>query len=67
MLRTGGWEVLDYLETLKQTGKIKAIVISSSVNMNDKTKAMGYSSVIDYIEKPLLLSYLTKIKTQTIF
>jgi CheY-like chemotaxis protein len=67
MLRTGGWEVLDYLETLKQTGKIKVIVISSSVNMNDKTKAMGYSSVIDYIEKPLLLSYLTKIKTQTIF
>lgn len=67
MLRTGGWEVLDYLETLKQTDKIKVIVISSSVNMNDKTKAMGYSSVIDYIEKPLLLSYLTKIKTQTIF
>lgn len=67
MLRIDGWEVLDYLETLKIPNKIKVIVISSSVNMNDKTKAIAYSSVIDYIEKPLLLSYLTKIKDQDIF
>lgn len=67
MLRIDGWEVLDYLESLKIPHKIKVIVISSSVNMNDKSKAITYSSVIDYIEKPLLLGYLTNIKEQSIF
>lgn len=67
MLRIDGWEVLDYLETLKIPNTIKVIVVSSSVNMNDKTKAIRYSSVIDYIEKPLLLGYLINIKQQSIF
>lgn len=67
MLRINGWEVLDYLETLKIPNKIKVIVISSSVNMDDKIKAIGYSSVIEYIEKPLTLNYLIKIKSQSIF
>lgn len=67
MLRINGWEVLDYLETLKIPNKIKVIVISSSVNMDDKIKAIGYSSVIEYIEKPLTLNYLINIKNQSIF
>ncbi|RIW15143.1 response regulator [Algoriphagus lacus] len=67
MLRVDGWEVLDYLEKLNLPNKIKVIVISSSVNMNDKTKSISYSSVIDYIEKPLLLNYLENIKDQSIF
>jgi CheY-like chemotaxis protein len=67
MVRIGGWEVLDYLEKAKFQDKIKVIVISSSVSMNDKMKALGYSTVMDYIEKPLLKSYLISLKNQSLF
>lgn len=62
-----GWEVLDYLESLKVPQKIKVILISSSVNMADKRKALKYHSVIEYIEKPLLLDYLIMLKDLPIF
>jgi response regulator RpfG family c-di-GMP phosphodiesterase len=67
MLGVDGWGVLDYIETLKVPEKIKVILISSSVNINDKRKAIKYSSVIEYIEKPLMLNYLINLKSQHVF
>lgn len=62
-----GWDVLNFLETLKAENKIKVILISSSVSMEDKRKAMKYTSVIEYIEKPLMLNYLVNLKEQPLF
>lgn len=67
MAEVDGWKVLDYLNTLNRPDKIKVILISSSVNLDDKRKAIKYDSVIEYIEKPLLLEYLVNLKSQVIF
>lgn len=62
-----GWGVLDYLQTVNRHDKIKVILITSSVSMDDKKKAIQYPSVIEYIEKPLMMNYLINLKTQAIF
>mgnify|MGYP006140118013 FL=1 len=62
-----GWGVLDYLKTVNRHDKIKVILITSSVSMDDKKKAIQYPSVIEYIEKPLMMNYLINLKTQAIF
>lgn len=67
MAKVDGWGVLEYLKTLNRPDKIKVILISSSVNMNDKSRAIKYNSVIEYIEKPLLFDYLINLKNQAIF
>lgn len=67
MPKVDGWEVLDYLESLGSFHSIKVILVSSSVDKRDKRKAMEYTSVIEYIEKPLLLEYLEMLKNIPIF
>ncbi len=62
-----GWGVLDYLEKVNRHDKIKVILITSSVSMDDKRKAIQYQSVIEYIEKPLMMNYLINLKSQSIF
>jgi len=62
-----GWGVLDYLESVNRHDKIKVILITSSVSMDDKRKAIQYQSVIEYIEKPLMMNYLINLKSQSIF
>ena len=62
-----GWGVLDYLQTVNRHDKIKVILITSSVSMDDKRKAIQYPSVIEYIEKPLMMNYLINLKNQSIF
>jgi CheY-like chemotaxis protein len=67
MIPVDGWMVLDFLKTLNRPDKIKVILISSSVNISDKRKAIKYHSVIEYIEKPLMTKYLINLKNQVIF
>ena len=62
-----GWGVLDYIQTLQCPDKIKVVLITSSVSMDDKKKAIKYPSVIEYIEKPLVLNYLINLKNQLLF
>ena len=62
-----GWGVLDYLESLNLPKRFKVILISSSVNHEDKKKAIKSHSVIEYIEKPLLVEYLAMLKDCYIF
>jgi len=62
-----GWGVLDYLESLNLPKRFKVILISSSVNSEDKKKAIKYHSVIEYIEKPLATDYLTMLKDCYLF
>lgn len=67
MVEIDGWGVLDYIESLNQPHRIKVIVVTSSINIADKRKAMRYKSVIEYIEKPLMKHYLLSIKDSPIF
>jgi len=67
MTGVDGWEVLDYIESLQCRDRLKVILITSSVSMADKKNAVKYPSVIEYIEKPLMINYLLFLKTQSIF
>ncbi|MFC3417484.1 response regulator [Algoriphagus hitonicola] len=67
MTDINGWDVLNFIETLKLYSNLKVMLLSSSVNFEDKRKAMDYPSVIEYIEKPLMLHYLERLKEQAIF
>lgn len=67
MKQMDGWGVLDFIEKQNKPNKIKVILISSSINSEDKNRALDYTSVIEYIEKPLLLGYLEILKDQVLF
>ncbi|TNF43936.1 MAG: response regulator [Cytophagales bacterium] len=67
MPETNGWVVADFVESLNQSQRIKVFIISSSVNLADKQKALKYSCIIEYIEKPLELNYLEAIKDTLFF
>lgn len=55
-----GWDVLDRLQEMPKDIKdnISIIVVSSSIDPQDKIKADNYSMVIGYIQKPLSIKKL---------
>ncbi|PZX55741.1 response regulator [Algoriphagus chordae] len=56
-----GWEFLDrYLEMYAQRSD-KIVILSSSIDYQDRSKAQGYEIVSGFIEKPLTLD---KIRIQ---
>jgi CheY-like chemotaxis protein len=67
MMDVDGWGVLEFLQSKNLPGKIKVILITSSVSMEDKKRAVQYPNVIEYIEKPLMMNYLINLKNQNIF
>lgn len=67
MTDVDGWMVLDFLKSLNQPDKIKTILITSSINRENKKKSIQYPNVLEYIEKPLTMNHLVNLKNQTIF
>ena len=57
-----GWELLDILHQESFKTPIAVVMVSSSVNRNDKEKASTYSKVIDFIEKPFTLNAMIDLK-----
>ncbi|WP_268034720.1 response regulator [Algoriphagus sp. PAP.12] len=50
-----GWEFLDaYLEKLPER-KDKIVILSSSIDFQDRQKAMEYEVVLGFLEKPLTM------------
>lgn len=48
-----GWGFLDAIQAMPYAFTIKVVMVSSSIDIADRNKAMQYRQVIDYIEKPL--------------
>lgn len=48
-----GWEFLDRLQNYTYTQNIYVVMVTSSINFNDREKAEMYKNVIGYEEKPL--------------
>lgn len=61
----GGWEFLDYLSEKynQHVLPFKIFVISSSISLRDRQKALSYSIVEDYITKPISNGELGKINS----
>jgi CheY-like chemotaxis protein len=58
-----GWEVMDEFINKQMDGNVSVIILTSSINSADRTKAEKYNMVIDYVEKPLTVNHLSKVKT----
>jgi CheY-like chemotaxis protein len=58
-----GWEVLDKIEALNDDAKsnLSTFIVSSSINPEDKRRALNHPLVSGYIEKPLDKEKLLKI------
>ncbi len=56
-----GWNVLDNLNG-PMTQNIKVIVLSSSIDPNDKTRSLAYSNVRSYWSKPLEPEWLKSLE-----
>ncbi len=58
-----GWDFLNEFRTIKNTlgKKINIIIVTSSVDDRDMTKAQEYSEVSGYIVKPIVSSDLRKV------
>jgi CheY-like chemotaxis protein len=57
-----GWEVMDEIIKKGMDKNVYVIILTSSINKADQIKAEEYDMVIDYIEKPLTIDHLNKIK-----
>lgn len=55
MPEVSGWDFLDKLNEAGLKDDIVVIIITSSINSSDKSKAKLYSQVIQFMEKPLLV------------
>jgi CheY-like chemotaxis protein len=61
-----GWEFLDSIKSTSLSKQVKVVVISSSINTSDREKAVQYTEVINYIEKPLKQDQLTGFSISSI-
>lgn len=57
-----GWGFLDAIQHHPIKASIQVIMVTSSIDVVDKEKAMEYPQVIAYLEKPLRIAACDKIK-----
>jgi CheY-like chemotaxis protein len=53
-----------FLETIERTGRcknVRVVMLTSSIRREDQEKALSYSHVVDYCEKPLTEEMIEKI------
>ena len=57
-----GWDFLDALDKELPADKVRVIMVTSSIDRADKEKAMTYSRVIDFVEKPVNAQVFRQMK-----
>ncbi len=57
-----GWKFLDAISQTSFATNVLVAVLSSSTNQDDKQKALQYTQVISYIEKPINTQKLNELK-----
>lgn len=62
MEEMNAWNFIEKLKTLDQNQKCDVVIISSSISHTDKIKASETEYVMDFIEKPLLLTHCERLK-----
>lgn len=61
MPRMDGFDFLDYFNEMNVCKRVKVVMLTSSTRSEDKARALSYTAVIDYIEKPLTEQVIQKI------
>lgn len=62
MPELNAWDVLDKLKDNSILANIFVILVTSSVDDADKIKAKDYTSIIDFIEKPISIKKFESLK-----
>ena len=59
-----GWEFMEelQLEDKSNSDRMKVIMVTSSIDYNDRSKAQQYPLVTDYIPKPLKKHHIDNIR-----
>ncbi len=57
-----GWEFLDAINQTPFAGNVLVAVLSSSTNESDKQKALQYTQVTGYLEKPVSVQKINELK-----
>ena len=57
-----GWEFLDKIKKHGLYDQIHVIMVTSSIDQKDRSKADSYQRVIDYIEKPVTVKHCEAVK-----
>jgi CheY-like chemotaxis protein len=60
-----GWDFLGVFEEKYQylSGRVKIVILSSSIDTEDIVKSRQYKTVSDFISKPLTVDVVNKLKT----
>ncbi len=58
-----GWDFLEEYKLFKTYSTV--IMLSSSIDQQERNKSKKYSQVIDYVSKPLSFEYVTKVLFQS--
>lgn len=58
-----GWEFLDAISNKNYHKQLNIVMVSSAANEADHKRAKSYSTVIDFVEKPISVAECKKIKT----
>jgi CheY-like chemotaxis protein len=64
MPKMNGWELLDQIVSKVKHADIKVIMVTSSLDREDREKALKYQPVIDYWEKPLDENQIANLSEQ---
>ncbi len=57
-----GWEVLSELDTIDPENSLKVVMVTSSIEEEDRIEAKKYHRVIDFLIKPVNVERLNRLK-----
>ena len=58
-----GWEFLEAIKSSSLADRVFVVIVTSSFLFSDKAKAMKYTNVLDYFEKPINAKSCYRIKS----
>ncbi|RKS50561.1 response regulator receiver domain-containing protein [Gillisia mitskevichiae] len=57
-----GWQFLDEIDKMAVKDNIYVLMVTSSIDYNDKEKAKNYDKIINFIEKPITAKNCDQLK-----
>ncbi|RYG21253.1 MAG: response regulator [Chitinophagaceae bacterium] len=58
-----GWELLDILKDCEFKDQIHVVMVTSSINEADRSKARSYEQVYDYLTKPIKVADFVNLQS----
>jgi CheY-like chemotaxis protein len=66
MPQMNGWELLDFLKDCEFKANINVVMVTSSINESDRTKANTYAQVHEYLTKPIKVADFVALQSHKV-